>query len=74
VSAGVRPRSLKIERYLLAQGYNLGPANPRTQRPNTMILAADRLPQGVEFRFAVRPRNSLGKPGRPIASAWINPV
>jgi hypothetical protein len=39
-----------------------------------MILAADRLPQGVEFRFAVRPRNSLGKPGRPIASAWIKPV
>jgi hypothetical protein len=60
----------KIKRYLMADGYNMSPDNPRTWRPQTCRIAADQLPQGVEFRFAVRPVNSLGKPGRPLVSGW----
>ena len=61
----------KVKRYLMADGYNMSPDNPRTHRPQTCRIAADQLPQGVEFRFAVRPVNSLGKPGRPIGSDWL---
>ena len=60
----------KTRRYLMADGYNMSPDNPRTWRPQTCRIAADQLPQGVEFRFAVRPVNSLGKPGRPLVSGW----
>ena len=49
----------------------MSPDNPRTWRPQTVRIAADQLPQGVPFRFAVRPVNSLGKPGRAIASDWL---
>ena len=62
----------KVKRYLMADGYNMSPDNPRTWRPQTCRIAADQLPRGVQFRFAVRPVNSLGKPGRAIASDWIS--
>ena len=54
----------------MAEGYNMSPDSPRAHRPQTCRIAADQLPQGVEFRFAVRPVNSLGKTGRPIVSGW----
>ena len=60
----------KVKRYLMADGYNMSPYNPRAHRPQTCRIAADQLPKGVEFRFAVRPVNSLGKPGSPIISCW----
>ena len=60
----------KVKKYLMADGYNMSPDNPRARRPLTCRIAADQLPQGVEFRFAVRPVNSLGKPGTPIVSDW----
>ena len=60
----------KVKRYLMAEGYNMSPNNPRAHRPQTCRIAADQLPQGVEFRFVVRPVNSLGKPGHPIISGW----
>ena len=60
----------KVKKYLIADGYNMSPENPRARRPQTCRIAADQLPQGVEFRFAVRPVNSLGKPGRPLVSGW----
>ena len=64
----------KVKRYLMADGYNMSEDNPRTHRPQTVRIAADQLPQGVKFRFAVRPVNSLGKPGRPIVSDWQQAV
>lgn len=42
----------------------------RDRRPQACRISADQLPQGVEYCFAVRPVNSLGKPGRPIVSTW----
>ena len=60
----------KVRKFLMADGYNMSIDNPRARRPQTCRIAADQLPQGVEFCFAVRPVNSLGKPGRPIVSTW----
>ena len=58
----------------MADGYNMSIDNPRARRPQTCRIAADQLPQGVEFCFAVRPVNSLGKPGRPIVSTWQSAI
>lgn len=60
----------KVRRYLMADGYNMSPDNPRARRPVTCRIAADQLPKGVPFCFAVRPVNSLGKTGTPIVSDW----
>ena len=60
----------KVRRYLMADGYNMSIDNTRAHRPLTCRIAADQLPQNVAFRFAVRPVNSLGKAGAPIASGW----
>ena len=70
IVAAPRNNGSKVKRYLMADGYNMSPENPRARRPHSCRIAADQLPQGVEFRFAVRPVNSLGKPGRPIVSGW----
>ena len=61
----------KVKKYLMAEGFNMSPANPRARRPLTCRIAADQLPQGVEFRLAVRPVNSLGKPGAPLVTGWL---
>ena len=60
----------KVKRYLMAEGYNMSPDNPRAHRPLTCRIAADQLPQNETFCFAVRPVNSLGKTGVPIVSEW----
>lgn len=70
IVAAPRDGGKKTKCFIMAEGYNMSPDNPRAHRPQTCRIAADQLPQGVEFRFAVRPVNSLGKPGRPIVSAW----
>ena len=58
----------KVRRYLMADGFNMSIDNPRAHRPLTCRIAADQLPHGSEFRFAVRPVNSLGRTGTPIVS------
>ena len=61
-----------VKKYLLAQGYNMSTDNPRTKRPQQCSIASDQLPQNGDFRFSVRPVNSLLKAGRPIVSRWLN--
>ena len=37
---------------------------------NKCVFAISELPEKTPIRFAVRPVNSLGKPGTPIVSGW----
>ncbi len=67
-SGGKKP----IKKYVIAQGYNMSPDSPRAKRPQQCSIALDQVPQGVNFRFAVRPVNSLLKVGKPIVSEWLN--
>ncbi len=70
IAAEPRGGGEKVVRYMLAQGFNMSLDHERTRRPLTFRVAADQMPQGVEFRFTVQPLNSLGKAGQPLVGGW----